>query len=197
MFVGVVASSSPILVLEATEQREQSTLIQYETVWMRTVLLLARASMLDGTAALVPSDPACGTNVPQVDALQRHVLGHLKRILGGLRRDLDEADAVTSDAGRATLQQVAVGKAACGLDILEQDGQLDAAFVGRPRVPALQFTTACRALTQVLDDVRGDRTRVPNSRPLEGACRRCGLGPTDKSAANIGPAGVTPGEDVA
>ncbi|MBA3463734.1 MAG: hypothetical protein H0T46_27505 [Deltaproteobacteria bacterium] len=119
---------------------------------MRTVILLARASIIEGSR---PADP----NVPRANSVRWFVLAHVKRILDGLRRDLDAADAM-SDAGRATLQHVAIGKASCGLDVLEQDGQLASAFASRTRVPPLRFTAACRALLCVLDDARGEAASV-------------------------------------
>lgn len=119
-------------------------MIEYETIWTRTVVLVARTSMLGAVTRRSASDT--------VSALQEFVLVHVKRILEGLRRDLDDADMVASDAARDTLQRVALGKASCGLAALEEDRRLADARPSDSRVPPLRFSIACQTLLWALND---------------------------------------------
>ncbi len=122
-------------------------MIEYETIWVRTVVLVARASMLDAPHHLVPGRGPLGA-FETVSALHRHVLIHVRDIVRGLRRELDDADTVVSEPARATLQRVALGKAACGLAVLEAEPGL--AETSGSRVPFLCFSSACKALTLAL-----------------------------------------------
>lgn len=133
-------------------------MIEYETVWMRIAVLVARTSTI-GVAA---------PGATQASGLREYVLTHVKRILVGLRRDLDDADTVVSDSGRATLQRVAVGKAACGIAALEDDHRLVHATPSDSRVPRLRFSIACRTLLLALHDAQSGCDESPELPSLAG-----------------------------
>lgn len=122
------------------------------TVRMRTMVLVARLSMLEGAGVeLAANARPFGDTFESVVALQAYVLWHLERILDGLRRELHEiASKVESRSEREALRHVALGKADCGFAVLGSDRRLADALAIGARMPSMRFSIACRTLLLAL-----------------------------------------------
>lgn len=138
-------------------------MIEYELIRTRTMVLIAQITMLERAAKeITPGVRPLGDSCESVSALQAYVLKRLTRVLRGLHRDMLDADAAASPAGRATLQHVAIGKAACGFAAIGADPHVAEALAIGSRVPCLRFSIACQSLRLALGDAFPTPADVPD-----------------------------------